>query len=98
MAKRSLRAFLMASSSLHVPTEDSQEVLATTKPPKTPSYAMWFSGESTSFPTHSQPSRSRRVHSTVPSIGMPRLASTTYYVRSYPYRLMVILFSWVIAP
>jgi hypothetical protein len=27
-------------------------------------------------------------------VGTPRLASTTYYVRPYPYRLMVVLFSW----
>jgi hypothetical protein len=29
---------------------------------------------------------------------MPRLDSITYYVRPYPYRLMVVLFSWVVAP
>jgi hypothetical protein len=29
---------------------------------------------------------------------MPRLDSTTYYARPYPYRLMVVLFSWVVAP
>jgi hypothetical protein len=31
-------------------------------------------------------------------VGTPRLDSTTYYARPYPYRLMVVLFSWVIAP
>jgi hypothetical protein len=29
---------------------------------------------------------------------MQRLDSTTYYVRPYPYRLMVALFSWVVGP
>jgi hypothetical protein len=29
---------------------------------------------------------------------MPRLDSTTYYTRPYSYRLMVVLFSWVVAP
>jgi hypothetical protein len=33
-----------------------------------------------------------------PSVGMARLVSTTYYARPYPYRLMVVLFSWVAAP
>jgi hypothetical protein len=28
-------------------------------------------------------------------IGTPKLDSTTYYVRPYPYRCMVVLFSWV---
>jgi hypothetical protein len=31
-------------------------------------------------------------------VGTPRLDSTTYYVRPYPYRLMIALFSWVVAP
>jgi hypothetical protein len=31
-------------------------------------------------------------------VGMPRLDSTIYYAMSYPYRLMVAQFSWVIAP
>jgi hypothetical protein len=31
-------------------------------------------------------------------VGTPRLDSTTYYARPYPYRLMVVLFSWVVAP
>jgi hypothetical protein len=34
----------------------------------------------------------KRVHS------IRKLGSTTYYIRSYPYRLMVVLFSWVVAP
>jgi hypothetical protein len=31
-------------------------------------------------------------------VGTPRLDSSTYYARPYPYRLMVVLFSWVVAP
>jgi hypothetical protein len=31
-------------------------------------------------------------------VGTPRLDSTTYYARPYPYKLMVVLFSWVVAP
>jgi hypothetical protein len=31
-------------------------------------------------------------------VGTARLDSTTYYARPYPYRLMVVLFSWVVAP
>jgi hypothetical protein len=31
-------------------------------------------------------------------VGTPRLDSTTYYARPYPCRLMVVLFSWVVAP
>jgi hypothetical protein len=31
-------------------------------------------------------------------VGTPRLDSTMYYPRPYPYRLMVVLFSWVVAP
>jgi hypothetical protein len=33
-----------------------------------------------------------------PPVGTSRLDSTTYYVRPYLYRLMVVLFSWVAAP
>jgi hypothetical protein len=33
-----------------------------------------------------------------PPVDTPRLDSTTYYARSYPYRLMVVLFSWVVTP
>jgi hypothetical protein len=29
---------------------------------------------------------------------MPRIVSTTYYAGLYPYRLMVVLFSWVATP
>jgi hypothetical protein len=31
-------------------------------------------------------------------VGTPRLDSTIYYARPYPYRLMVVLFLWVVAP
>jgi hypothetical protein len=31
-------------------------------------------------------------------VGTPRLDSNTYYARPYPCRLMVVLFSWVVAP
>jgi hypothetical protein len=33
-----------------------------------------------------------------PPVDTPRLDSTTYYARLYPYRIMVVLFSWVSAP
>jgi hypothetical protein len=31
-------------------------------------------------------------------VGTPRLESTIYYVKPYPYRLIVVLFLWVVAP
>jgi hypothetical protein len=36
-----------------------------------------------------------RVHTTD---WYAKLSSATYYTRPYPYRLMVVLFSWVVAP
>jgi hypothetical protein len=33
-----------------------------------------------------------------PPVSTPRLESTTYYARLYPYRLIVVLFSWVANP
>jgi hypothetical protein len=33
-----------------------------------------------------------------PPVGMPRLYSTTYYARPYPYRLMVVLLLLVVLP
>jgi hypothetical protein len=45
--------------------------------------------------THSFPTRSiHRVHSTRSTHWYAKLTSTIYYVRSYPCRLMVALFSW----
>jgi hypothetical protein len=48
--------------------------------------------------THSfSAKRIRRVHSTRSNDWYAKLASTTYYTRSYPCRLMVALLSWVVA-
>jgi hypothetical protein len=38
------------------------------------------------------------VHSICTTDWYAKLGSTTYYARPYPYRLMVILFLWVVAP
>jgi hypothetical protein len=40
----------------------------------------------------------KRVHSIRTTDWYDKLGSATYYTRPYPYRLMVVLFSWVIAP
>jgi hypothetical protein len=40
----------------------------------------------------------KRVHSICMNHWYTKLGSTTYYTRSYPYRLMVVLFSWVVTP
>jgi hypothetical protein len=40
----------------------------------------------------------KRVHSIRTTDWYAKLGSTTYYTRPYPYRLMVVLFSWVVAP
>jgi hypothetical protein len=40
----------------------------------------------------------KRVHSIRTTDWYAKLDSTTYYTRSYPYRLMVVLLSWVVAP
>jgi hypothetical protein len=47
------------------------------------------------IPNHTDP---KRVHSIRTADWHTKLGSTTYYTRSYPYRLMVVLFSWVVAP
>jgi hypothetical protein len=40
----------------------------------------------------------KRVHSILTADWYAKLGSTTYYTRPYPYRLMVVLFSWVVVP
>jgi hypothetical protein len=40
----------------------------------------------------------KRVHSICTTDWYAKLGSATYYTRPYPYRLMVVLFSWVVAP
>jgi hypothetical protein len=40
----------------------------------------------------------KRVHSIRTTDWYAKQGSTTYYTRPYPYRLMVVLFSWVVAP
>ena len=74
--------------------------------PEAPSCALWVPAI-TGLPTPSHgsaiaasPNIPAICHRSFPAqpVGTPRLDSTTYYVRSYPYRLMVVLFSWVVAP
>jgi hypothetical protein len=40
----------------------------------------------------------KRVYSICTTDWYAKLDSTTYYTRPYPYRLMVVLFSWVVDP
>jgi hypothetical protein len=40
----------------------------------------------------------KRVHSIYTTDWYAKLDSTTYYTRPNPYRLMVLLFSWVVTP
>jgi hypothetical protein len=40
----------------------------------------------------------KRVYSIRTTDWYAKVGSTTYYTRSYTYRLMVVLFSWVVAP
>jgi hypothetical protein len=50
--------------------------------------------------THSFPTKwiPRASTQSAPPVSKPILDFTTYYARSYPYRLMVVLFSWVVTP
>jgi hypothetical protein len=41
---------------------------------------------------------SKSLAQSAPPVGTSRLVSTTYYVRPYSYRFMVILFSWKATP
>jgi hypothetical protein len=47
-----------------------------------------------------KPTKPRVCHRSFPTqpVCTPRLDSITYYARPYPYRLMIVLFSWVVAP
>jgi hypothetical protein len=74
--------------------------------PETPSCALWVPAIA-ALPTPSHCSAIAAslniptvCHLSFPAqpVGTPRLDSTTYYARPYPYRLMVVLFSWVVAP
>jgi hypothetical protein len=40
----------------------------------------------------------KSLSQSAPPVSMPRLVSTTYCAKLYPYRLMIVLFSWVAAP
>jgi hypothetical protein len=40
----------------------------------------------------------KRVHLIRTTNWYAKLGSSTYYTRPYPYRLMVVLFSWVVSP
>jgi hypothetical protein len=48
-------------------------------------------------PVHNQKGP-KRVHSIRTTDCYAKLGSATNYTRSYPYRLMVVLFSWVVVP
>jgi hypothetical protein len=78
----------------NIATEVSPPVWAS-HPPK--SSLLCLIGSSHRSFTHTLP---RFCHLNFPAqpVGMPRLDSTTYYTMSYPYRLMVVLFSWVVTP
>jgi hypothetical protein len=47
------------------------------------------------IPNQTEP---KRVHSIRTTDWYAKLGSATYYTRPYPYRLMVVLFSWVVTP
>jgi hypothetical protein len=47
------------------------------------------------IPNQADPKRLHSIHTTDL---YAKLGFTTYYTKSYPYGLMVVLFSWVIAP
>jgi hypothetical protein len=90
----------------NVPTEVSLSVCAS-HPPRSP--LLSIVGSSHRSCTHTIPMLlSSQLHRTsqclyhrsfrTQSVGTPRLDSTTYYSRPYPYRLMVVLFSWVVTP
>jgi hypothetical protein len=74
--------------------------------PEAPSCALWVPAIA-ALPTPSHGS-ANATSSNIPAVchrsfpaqpvGTPRLDSTTYYARPYQYRLMVVLFSWVVTP
>jgi hypothetical protein len=73
--------------------------------PEAPSCALWVSAIA-ALPTSSHgsaiaasPNISAVWHLSFPAqpVGTPRLDSTIYYVRPCSYRLMIVLFSWVVA-
>jgi hypothetical protein len=79
-----------------LPTKVSLKVLAPIKPPRAPLLRlMVLATTNPHIPNQTDP---KSVAQSAPPVGTPRLVSTTYYARPYPYRLMVILFSWVAAP
>jgi hypothetical protein len=78
------KAFQWLHLASNVPTEISPEVLATTKPSRAPSCALWVLN--TTKPTHLQPDR--LSSNTICTTGCTStLISMTYWVRPYPYRL-----------
>jgi hypothetical protein len=89
----------------NVPTEVSPLVWAL-HPPRIP--VLCLLGSSHHSYTHTTPQftiiASPNIPAVLPSqlraqlVGTPRLDSTTYYAKPYPYRLMVVMFSWVVAP
>jgi hypothetical protein len=74
--------------------------------PEAPSCASWIPAiAALPTPSHgsaivASPNILAVCHLSFPAqpVGTLRLDSTTYYVRPYPYRLMVALFSWLVAP
>jgi hypothetical protein len=87
----------MTSSSLRIPNEVSWEVSVVQLPTKGPLLCHVVLSRVHSL-THTFPTKQIRGESTLPAplIDTPRLASITYYIKPYPYRLMVVLFSWVV--
>jgi hypothetical protein len=90
----------------NVPTEVSPPVWAS-HPPRSPPLMPYGFQPSQLYPHHPtvQPSQHHWTyqwfyHRSFPAqpVDTPRLNSTTYYARSYPYKLIVVLFSWVVAP
>jgi hypothetical protein len=50
------------------------------------------------YPLITNQTNPKRVYSIRTADWYTKLGSTTYYTRSYPYRLMIVLLSWVVAP
>jgi hypothetical protein len=66
---------------------------------KEPSLASCGSQESPlPYPLIPNQTDPKRVHSIRTTDWYTKLGSTTYYIRPYPYRFMVVLFLWVVAP
>jgi hypothetical protein len=91
------KAFQWPNLVCSVPAEVSPEV--SVQITKAPPLTLYGSQESLLlYPLILNQTNPSRVHSTHSTDTYAKLASTTYYVRPYPCRLMVVLFLWVVAP